>query len=461
MISDTCQILELNTVFGSLSYKGLVHDKFRTTTSFLDYDAVLIDTCLLSHSYGTDYSGSYKGKRMISENESHRMIEEFERTKSQLVELLKQGKNVFVLMGADENCYIYTGQKEYSGTGKNTRATNIVTEYNVFSFLPIDIKPIMVSGEKFDIACQSPYSAFFQATKDMSYYEAYFDAPKGSSLLKISNSDKTVSAVFECYKGKIIILPYPYGEEYFNDEKDWKKQGKKYLNALFELNNALTSHSDSYVLPIWTQDIKILDEKDEEEKIEDCKKKLKSIEAKIKKHEANIKAIQQKKILLTASGTPLEEVVKETLKEIGFALGETETGRSDIVASYNGTDIVAEIKGVTKSAAEKHAAQLEKWVAQFIEEKERAPKAMLIVNGFCDKPLSERHEEVFPEQMIKYCTAREHALISTTQLLCLYIEIKQNPACAPERISELLSCVGRYQRYKDFENYLKLQSEEV
>ncbi len=294
----------------------------------------------------------------------------------------------------------------------------------------------------------------------MSYYEAYFDAPKGSSLLMISNSDKTVSAVFECYKGKIIILPYPYDEGYFEDEKEWKKHSKKYLKALFELNNALTSHADSYVLPIWTQNIKILDEKDEESKLEESKKKLKSIEARIKKHEAKIKEIQHKKILLTASGAPLEEVVRETLKEIGFTLGEAETGRSDIVASYNGMDIVAEIKGITKSAAEKHAAQLEKWVAQFIEENEHAPKAMLIVNAFCDTPISERHEEVFPEQMMKYCTSREHALISTTQLLCLYIEIKQNPACASERISELLSCVGRYQRYKDFENYLKFQSEE-
>ena len=170
--------------------------------------------------------------------------------------------------------------------------------------------------------------------------------------------------------------------------------------------------------------------------------------------------IRKKKILITASGTPLEEVVQETLQEIGFTLSETEVGRSDIIASYNGTDIVAEIKGVSKSAAEKHAAQLEKWVAQFIEEKEHAPKPILIVNGYCDTPLVERVDDTFPNQMLKYCEARGQALITTTQLLCLYIEIKKKPTCAEERIAELLSCVGKYQRYLDYDKYIKLEQNE-
>ena len=118
MVSDTPKILELDTVFSSLNYKGLVHDNFRTTTSFLDYDAVLIDTGLLSHRYGVGYPATYNGKRLISENDSHRMTEEFACTKAQIIELLKQGKNVFILMARNENCVIHTGEREYSGTGK-------------------------------------------------------------------------------------------------------------------------------------------------------------------------------------------------------------------------------------------------------------------------------------------------------------------------------------------------------
>ena len=457
MISKTTNILGINTLFSTINYEGFTHDIFRSTTSFMDFDAILIDTSYLAQNYAEDYPSTFEGKRMISKNESRLMIEEFTRTKTQIVEFLKQGKNVFVLMATNENCFIHTGKTEYSGTGKNARATKIVEEFNTFSFLPIELNPTMVSGEKFNIVCQPPYSTFFQTIKNMMYYDGYFDAPKKSSLLTLHNSNKSISAVFEYEKGKIIILPYPYDEGYFDTEKEWKKYAKKYLDALFELNNALNSSVESYTFPLWAEGIKILDEENEEIKLAQNLTKLRKIEAKIRKQEELLKEIRKKKILITATGTPLEDIVKEVLMEIGFTLSEPEVGRSDIIASYNGSDIVAEIKGVSKSAAEKHAAQLEKWVAQFIEEKEYAPKPILIVNGYCDTPLAKRIEDIFPNQMLRYCEARGHALITTTQLLCLYTEIKQNPDCAEERITELISCVGKYQRYLDYDNYLKLE----
>ena len=151
----------------------------------------------------------------------------------------------------------------------------------------------------------------------------------------------------------------------------------------------------------------------------------------------------------------LDAFVKQVLAELGFTLLEAEKGRSDIVAKYGEDAIVAEVKGVTKSAAEKHAAQLEKWVSQYIEENEVSPKGMLIVNGFCDTPLNERLEDVFPQQMLKYCVARGHVLLTSTQLLCLYIEVCKNPTCKEERITELLSCIGKYERYRETKDYLK------
>ena len=69
-------------------------------------------------------------------------------------------------------------------------------------------------------------------------------------------------------------------------------------------------------------------------------------------------------------------------------------------------------------------------------------------------PLDKRTEEVFPEQMLKYCKSREQALITTTQLLCLFIEIKKNPDCKEERIQELLSTIGRYSRYVDYAEFI-------
>ena len=456
MSENTQKILGINTCFSSLKYKGLTNDIFGSNTAFMDYDAIIIDTSYLAENYDKDYNSPFQGRRLLSKNGSAQIKRDFQKTKEQLIEVLKQGKNVFILMGTNENCYIHTGKTEYSGTGKNARGTDYVDIFDVFSFLPIDIKPTLVNGEKFNIACTSPYSSFFQVVKDQVYYDCYFKASSHETLLSIPNTDKAISAVFEYKKGRIIILPYPYTEENFDTEQEWKKFAKKYLDALFKLNNALMIPKNSYVLPSWTENIKILNEQDEELKLATELKKLRALEKKIQNQEELIKEIKAKKILLAATGSILEESVKETLQELGFVLEKTMPGRSDIIASYNDTAIVAEIKGVSKSAAEKHAAQLEKWVSQFIEENEKAPKPLLIVNGYCDTPLIERTQDVFTNPMLKYCESREHALITTTQLLCLYIEIKKNPACAEERITELLSCVGKYQRYQDFQNYLQL-----
>ena len=109
-------------------------------------------------------------------------------------------------------------------------------------------------------------------------------------------------------------------------------------------------------------------------KIESELEKLQKLKDKIQKQQEDILKLQQYKMLLSATGEYLEEIVKVVLSEIGFTLVESEKGRSDIIAKFNDIDVVAEIKGVTKSAAEKHAAQLEKWVSQFIEEYEITPK---------------------------------------------------------------------------------------
>lgn len=449
------RILGINTEFDSLNYNSFTENNFTSSISFLDYDAVVISTNFICNQYDLSLKSPYQNKRLLSEYASNQIKEDYKKIKDQLIELLKQGKNVFILMGKNENCCIYTGEKQYSGTGANTRINSTVIEFDMYSFLPIKFSAIHVYGECTKICGEQPYADFLKKSNECYHYAAYFDAPQSSALLNIKGSDKIVSAVFEYENGKIILLPFPYYEDDYNEEKYWKKYGKLYLDSLFELSERLSTSMDDYVLPKWADYFSILNESVECEKLEKSFQKLKNIQKSIDKQEELIHRIQRYKTLITSSGNQLEEIVKLVLSELGFALFETEKGRSDIIARYHELDIVVEIKGVTKSAAEKHAAQLEKWAAQFTEENKYAPKPLLIVNGFCDTPLLQRVEDVFPNQMMKYCEARNHALITTTQLLCLYIETRSNPSCLNEKINELLSTVGIYHQYQDITNFIK------
>ena len=448
------RLLGIITEFESLNYVSFDEDIFTTSISFFDYDAVVISTDYISNQYAKSSTSPYQNKRLLSEYASNQIKEDYKKIKEQLIEQLRQGKNIFVLMGNNENCYIYTGEKQYSGTGKNARQTNIVTQFDMYSFLPIKISATHVYGERIEICGKQPYADFFRKTKDCYHYAAYFTGPEPSVQLKVQGSSKVVSAVFEYENGKIILLPFPYYEDDYTEEKYWKKQGKVYLDSLFELSKRMSTSMDDYVLPEWANRFSILQESVECRKLEKDRQKLLKLQKSIENQEQLIHEIQRYKTLITSSGEQLEEIIKLVLSELGFSLFEAEKGRSDIIARYREIDIVVEVKGVSKSAAEKHAAQLEKWVAQFTEENEHAPKPLLIVNGFCDTPLLERVEDVFPKQMLKYCEARNHALITTTQLLCLYIETRRNPSCLNERLMELLSTIGIYQQYQKISDFI-------
>lgn len=450
------KIIGINTSFERLFFKGFEEYDFSSTVSCLDYDAAVIYADNIPYAYDGNSTDYYGNKQLLSEHSSHQIVEDFELLKKQLIEMLNAGKNIYILMGSNDSFYIYTGRKEYSGTGKNTRTTNIVASFDTYSFLPVVIEPTHITGEKIENCCNPPFSDFFRNVKSSSYYSSFFELPGATSLAKIHGTEKVVSAIFEYEKGHIIFLPNIYGEEYYEKIEDWKKDSNRYLSALFELNNSLSIRKDEYVLPEWTSNFSILNELNIQKKLDNDRLKLIKLKEQIEREEKDLSYLEKYKLLLTASGTILEDMVKEVMTELGFTLFEAEKGRSDVIAQYMGIDIVAEIKGVSKSAAEKHGAQLEKWVAQFMEENEKHPKALLIVNGFCDTPISERHEEVFPEQMLKYSNARGHILITTTQLLCLYIESRQNPTCKQERITEMLSSTGKYEYYKSIDDYLIL-----
>lgn len=450
------KIVGLNTYFKSLEYENFDEYEFSARISLLDYDAVVINAEYLITCYSTSYDSSYQNKPCLSDYNSAQIVEDFKKIEGQIKELLKQGRNVFVLMGNNDNCYIYTGEKQYSGTGRNARQTNIVREFNAYSFLPIKLNVTEVVGERIDICCSSPYRDFFTNTRTCYYYASYFSVAENSTILgKIKGTDKVVAAVIPYGSGKIVLLPQIYEEEEYKTEDVWKENGKKYLDSLFELNRRLKITDEEMDLPGWAQNIYILDEKVKLKKQNTIENKIAKLEKELDKERIAVQEVQKYKLLLTSSGTTLEEIVKQVLDELGFTILEAEKGRSDIIAKYGEVAIVAEIKGVTKSAAEKHAAQLEKWVAQYIEENEVSPKGLLIVNGFCDMPLNERLEDVFPQQMLKYCVSRGHVLLTSTQLLCLYIEVCKNPICKEERITELLSCVGKYERYREIKDYLK------
>ena len=395
--------------------------------SLLDYDGVIISTKIDIHdkvSWTTTLEES-----ILYHDYAEKLLEIYEKIKEQIVELLKNGKNVYVLMDADSNLYY-----------NKSRGCQ---EFDLYSFLPEKIEVEYLHGNKIQFKENNEYFDFFNKTKEFYEYKAVIIPRFSTILANTSGTEKCVSMVSQERKGKIIFLPaLKYCANY-----------DIFLNAVFDLDNKMTERNNELVLPDWTQDFSILDEKEQGELIRNNISSLEKLMNKIDEEKLKLGNLVRYKGLLCASGEQLEILVKSLLSEIGFELLEAEKNRDDIIARYNGRFIVSEIKGVSKSAAEKHSAQLEKWASAFYEKNGVEPKAILIVNGYCDIPVFERPKDVFPKQMVDFSILKGQCLISTLQLLCLYIDIRKNFKNKHKMIEDFLNTIGVYDRYTDIKSF--------
>lgn len=430
-------------------------EDFGSQRTMLDYSSALISVQGIEYDY-VNNPGTFKGLKCISDdNQSAKLVRDMKRRKNEVVELLNQGNNIFVILPSEQNIYIRTGEKEYSGTGRNMKTTNIVGSYDLLSFLPVEIKCTNATGCKITYVGNGCFDIIKENILDNLEYKSYISKVEGTSILQIANTSKSVGLVIEYGKGKIILLPDIAGEELYKNEVEWDEGISKYLRTIVQLDADLKCGSNEYELPEWTKFYLIPQEKEELDKLDDYVQQINSLNEKIRIQKKVIRELQKIKIAFASTGAVLENICKEMFVNLGFKELEKGHNRSDLVLRYGRKDIVVEIKGLNKSAGEKKAAQLEKWVSEHIEHFEKQPKAILLVNAFRNIRLDERKEEVFPNQMLKYASSREQCLISTTQFICLYLDCIENPTKKKDIIKKMLDTVGIYEEYEDISRFIK------
>lgn len=412
---------------------------FDETISLYDYDCIIINPKIYFSGSNAQKKRFENGICLSSESVFHYNTI-FDSVREQLIELLQQGKNIYVIMNLPDKYYYINFQERY--------------DFNILSFLPLEVDYEVLEGKYFNIQKVEPYASFFSSFQQFISYKNIIKCDAIKRLITLKNSEKFISGIRDLYNGKIIFVPdfsrKPSPMLMFANEKikpETDNRDEVFLEAIFKLDEKLTENIEDQ-LPDWAESFLILNEEDVKEKISDTEQKLKKLQEELDSHKNELNKIQGYKYLLTSSGKTLEAIVKRVLKELGFTLFETEENRTDVIAKYKDRDVVFEIKGVKHSAAEKNAAQLEKWVSEFISVNNKIPKAVLIVNGYYEVPITERNEPIFPNQMLNFSKGREHCLLSTYQLLKLFIEIKQHPEKSEDLINELLNTVGIYDKYK-------------
>lgn len=435
--------------------KDISHVLFRSTMSLLDYDLVLWDPSFLFDHYHADLVyPTYGGYKCLSNDESIRFSDELNRRRTEMGDLLDSGRPLVIFIPTPTSIYQWTGQTTHSGSGRNQKTTSIVTKFELNDTLPSSkIETIASEGDSIEFRGDPIFKTYWDRMKEYHYFSAYFKTDLGKPFLFIKGTEKAVGTYFKTKKSFILLLPS------INLNGDTKKEtreiSKKFLESLIDLIKQLQMEVGDFSLPSWSEQYQLPEEKDQINALSKKEKELEELADAISKEKEKLNKLKELKLLFSGTGRSLELVVKRIFEEMGFTVKEGKPGRDDLILDYKGKIAVAEIKGLTKSASEKNAAQLEKWVMEYLTENSIHPKGFLIINSYNNLPLKDRDKEDFPHQMLQFSEHREHCLITTIQLLGLFLKVKEDPDQKDTLIDELFKTVGKYPRFLNYQEFLQ------
>lgn len=435
---------------------------FNSDYSLLDYDVIIFDASDIFLEYrAVPGRWTYKGYRNLDSDASVHILQDLQRRKNEMTELVNIGRTVIIFCPIPDKCYIDSGQREYSGTGRSRQTTRIVNELDINSFFPEAVQSGTTEayGKKIVFDGDDIFRSFWKKIKNMVCYKAYFNSPAGKPFIFVKDTDKPVGTWFQFEKGNIVFIPHLADrddKDYFPKVADYNNAASAFISAIIDLVNDLKSLTGEYTLPEWTYAYLIPSERDLSDKIRKQELRLRKILDSIDTQKKQREDIRKYKLLLCGKGTALKKQVISVLNEIGLKAKEGPKGRDDIIIQYGEKIGIGEVKGKSKSAAEKDAAQLEKWVSEHYSNNGIKAKGFLIVNAFCETPLNERKETAFPSQMLPYCSNREHCLLTTVQLLNILLETKRNPRKRDDILTQLFETIGIYKGYDNYGDYLEI-----
>lgn len=209
------------------------YSDFETEISLLDWDIILIKPEINDYIFGS--SQEYRGKPCLSNNASFKLKSKIEHWKREIQLCLEHSKTVIVFLDKLKEVYIDTGERRYSGTGKNRQTTELVELYNNYHILPINIKITNSIGKEIKLAPKNS-EIISQYWTDFGIESLYQVIVEGeiTPCLQTKHGDKTVGFIVnnEDSNGRLIGLPninFSDSSFYVANSDDWSEEAKKLL----------------------------------------------------------------------------------------------------------------------------------------------------------------------------------------------------------------------------------------
>jgi hypothetical protein len=363
---------------GIVSSENILNLDFKSDKSLLDGDMIVFSVDM-SEYYGGE---TYRGMKCLDDDSSFRLRKDCRHWRSELESALKDGKTVIVFLNNSAEVQAATGDKQYSGTGRNARTSRIVSAIDPYEAIPLQFGSVVRrSGERIkpvqDLGILATYWNEFGIH---STYEAYIEGFKGTPLLETQTGRKVVGGICRNsgWKGCLIFLPPPDIDSAVNarlaglEAKQKRKQAKdpadearrikglrnkaessvasQFIAALTGLDKAATRATDSTPPPVWTLESRFIlaNEMKVQSAISENHAASQKLQDERKELEQNLNKARQLKNLLYEKGKPLEDAILVALKILGFHAENLQEGDSEfdaVMIDPDGSRLIGEAEG--------------------------------------------------------------------------------------------------------------------
>lgn len=405
---------------------------FNSNTSLLDWDIVLFRPDIGEFIAYAEY---FQGKPCLNDSSSFRLKERSEHWRREIKDAVQGGKSVLVFMPNLLEVYVDSGNRTYSGTGKNRQTNRHVDLHDNYRCIPANLEPVSSSGSSIKLAAKGAevLAAYWQDFEDHSHYEVILTGEKIPAALLTRSGDKPVGAIYrnKTSNGALVLLPNIdfYPEEFLiagKEGQSWTDKAFQFaarlIGSVVALDRALKSGGELTPEPAWAQvpDFELASERDLRSQLLQLERQLESLQ---QSKETLVDQVMQHgrlRYLLYEKGHALESAIVDALHLLGFSASQYKDSESEFDVVFESTEgrLIGEAEGKDNKAI--NVDKLRQLAMNIHEDFQRESinkpaKGVLFGCAYRLTPLGERSTP-FTEKCITAALASSTALVSTPEL---------------------------------------------
>ena len=406
--------------------------KFNSDQSLLDADIVLYEPTLGDY----PYTGSeFQGKPSLSESSSFQVRKHVAHWRSELLAAFNAGKLVVIFLATPTNVFVQTGEKQFSGTGRNRQVTNIVHPLSSYEAIPLKLDVTARRGSKIAPAKDLRYLAsYWSAFASMSAYEVTIEGKFNETLLVTKSGNHVVAASIQGAGGGHVLLlpPIRYDEDKFlrsnKDEGEYSwtdkaiQHGHSFASAFINMAAVLQADTQPTPPPEWVggNEYQLDAEAEIKKKIQSIWEQIDKLNTTKSNLENKLQRAGQLRFLLYERGKPLEAATIEALSLFGFSAKPFKDGESEFDAVFESPEgrCLGEVEGKDNRPINiDKIRQLESNIQEdFAKDNVNAyAKGVLFGNAFRLAPVA-RRKPTFTDKCVEGALRSRIALVRTPDM---------------------------------------------